>query len=198
MIKIKEAIIVEGKYDKIKLSNIIDGLIITVDGFSLFKDAEKQRLIRNLAKSSGILVLTDSDSAGFVIRNFLSGIVDPSQIKHAYIKEISGRERRKNKDSKEGLLGVEGVTEEEILEAVKKSGILVDSDRDNPDYIKKITVSDLYEFGLTGGENSAELRKKLLKRLDLPSKLSTKAMLDIINKTMSYDTLIKILKENLL
>ena len=122
MIKVKEAIIVEGKYDKIKLSSIIDGLIITTNGFGIFNDKERQYLIRELAKKRGIIVLTDSDSAGFVIRNFLKGSVPKEQIKHAYIPDIFGKEKRKDKRSKEGKLGVEGVSKELILEALRKCG----------------------------------------------------------------------------
>ena len=119
MIKIKEAVIVEGKYDKIRLSNFIDGLIITTDGFGIFKDKEKQRLIKHLADTRGILILTDSDGAGFVIRNFLKGAVSPDKIKHAYIPDILGKEKRKDKPSKEGKLGVEGISDEIIMKITK-------------------------------------------------------------------------------
>ena len=119
MITIKEAVIVEGKYDKIKLSNFIDGLIITTEGFGVFKDKEKQQLIRHLAKVRGLLVLTDSDGAGFVIRSFLKGIVPPEQVKNAYIPDIFGKEKRKASPSKEGKLGVEGLSEEILSKNAK-------------------------------------------------------------------------------
>ena len=125
MLKIKEAIIVEGRYDKIKLSQLVDTPIIETNGFRIFSDKEKQSLIRQIADVRGILVLTDSDSAGFLIRNFLKGAVDKSKIKHCYIPQIEGKEKRKSQKSKEGLLGVEGVTDEIIISAIRKSGATI-------------------------------------------------------------------------
>lgn len=177
MIKIKEAIIVEGKYDKIKLSSFIDGLIITTDGFSLFKDKEKRELIKTLAEKRGILILTDSDGAGFLIRNHIKGFVSSDKIKNAYIPEILGKESRKAKPSKEGTLGVEGVSKEIILKALENC-IVNNEEKENTD---KITKLDLYEKGLFGRENSAQKRDKLKKELSLPKNLSSNALLDVLN-----------------
>lgn len=180
MISIKEAVIVEGRYDKIKLSEVIDTPVIETGGFRIFKDKEKQNLIRKIAGERGILILTDSDSAGFVIRNFLKGNVPEERIKHAYIPQLKGKEKRKSEASKEGFLGVEGVSAEMIADAVRKSGATILGENSE---IKKsdITKQDLYELGLTGKENSAALREKLLKKLELPTYLSTNAMLSALN-----------------
>ena len=188
MISVKEAIIVEGRYDRIKLKAVVDTPIIETGGFRVFKDKEKQKLIRKIAESRGILILTDSDSGGFVIRNFLKGIVPESKIKHAYIPQLKGKEKRKAKASKEGLLGVEGVSEEVILKALKTSGatVLNDSSDAREPEIEKI---HLYELGLTGKENSAVLREKLLKKLELPTYLTTNAMLSALNCLYSLEEL---------
>lgn len=180
MISVKEAIIVEGRYDKIKLSSIVSSPIIDTGGFRVFKDKEKQNLIKKISAQRGLLVLTDSDSAGFVIRNFLKGIVPENELKHAYIPQLRGKEKRKAEASKEGLLGVEGMDEQIIVRAIQNSGATI------LNYDKKvksgdITKSDLYELGLSGRENSAVLREKLLKRLQLPSYLTTNAMLTALN-----------------
>ena len=180
MISIKEAVIVEGRYDKIKLSEVIDTPVIETGGFRIFKDKEKQNLIRKIAEQRGILVLTDSDSAGFVIRNFLKENVPEDKIKHAYIPQLKGKEKRKSEASKEGLLGVEGVSAEIIADAVRKSGAAILGE-DNKIQKSEITKQDLYELGLTGRENSAVLREKLLKKLELPTYLSTNAMLSALN-----------------
>ena len=169
MIKVKEAIIVEGKYDKIKLSNFIDGLIITTEGFGVFKDKEKQALIRYLARERGILVLTDSDGAGFVIRSFLKGCIPREQIKHAYIPDIFGKEKRKNSPSKEGKLGVEGVSEEVIRKAIAASGADCSELSGGKKQAGDISKADLFEMGLSGGTNSKERRNILKEHLGLPS-----------------------------
>ncbi|MBQ7503867.1 MAG: DUF4093 domain-containing protein [Ruminococcus sp.] len=188
MISIKEAVIVEGRYDTIKLSEVIDTPVIETGGFRIFKDKEKQNLIRKIAEERGILVLTDSDSAGFVIRNFLKGSVPEEKIKHAYIPQLKGKEKRKSEASKEGLLGVEGVSAEIIAEAVRKSGATILGE-DNEIKKSEITKQDLYELGLTGRENSAILREKLLKKLELPTYLSTNAMLSALNCLYSLEEL---------
>lgn len=193
MLKIKEAVIVEGKYDKIKLSGLIDAPIIETNGFRVFSDREKQSLIRQIAETRGILVLTDSDGAGFVIRNFLKGAVPKGCIKHCYIPQIEGKEKRKPQKSKEGLLGVEGVTDEVIIEAVKKSGAQIIGEQSEPQ--PQITKADLYILGLTGTQNSANLRKALLKKLNMPSYLSTNAMLSALNCLYSLEELKEILKQ---
>lgn len=188
MISIKEAVIVEGRYDKIKLSEVIDTPVIETGGFRIFKDKEKQNLIRKIAEERGILILTDSDSAGFVIRNFLKGNVPEGKIKHAYIPQLKGKEKRKSEVSKEGLLGVEGVSAEIIADAVRKSGATILGEN-NEIKMSCITKQDLYELGLTGKENSAVLREKLLKKLGLPTYLSTNAMLSALNCLYSLEEL---------
>ena len=195
MIKVKEAIIVEGKYDKIKLSNFIDGLIITTDGFGVFKDKEKQTLIRHLAEKRGILILTDSDSAGFVIRNFLKGTVPSDQIRHAFIPDISGKEKRKTRPSKEGKLGVEGISEEIIEKAIISSGAQCSSEKKKKKTQKDITKTDLFIYGLSGGENSTEKRNILKKHLGLPSNMTANLLLETLNCIITRDEFISICEE---
>lgn len=186
MIHIQQAVIVEGKYDKIKLESILDAVILTTDGFGVFRDKEKQALIRRLASERGILVLTDSDSAGFVIRSFLSGIVPPEQVTHVYIPDVFGKEKRKSAPSKEGKLGVEGVNSRLILEAFQKAGVLCDTAAPAPTR-RRVTKTDLFLDGFSGGKDSAAKRKQLLRALELPERLSANAMLEILNSFLSYD-----------
>lgn len=185
MIKIDKVIIVEGRYDKIKLSSMIDGIIIETEGFGIFKDKDKQKLIRKLAETKGIVIMTDSDSAGFVIRNFITSIVPKEYITNVYIPDIYGKEKRKDSPSKEGKLGVEGVSAEILKEAFKKAGIGVSQSETNER--KKITLNDFFDDGLTGDTQSKRKRTDLLKKLDLPERMSTKAMLDILNTFITYD-----------
>lgn len=185
MIKIDKVIIVEGRYDKIKLSSMIDGIIIETEGFGIFKDKDKQKLIRKLAETKGIAILTDSDSAGFVIRNFITSIVPKEYITNVYIPDIYGKEKRKDSPSKEGKLGVEGVSAEILKEAFKKAEIGVSQSETNER--KKITLNDFFDDGLTGDTQSKRKRTDLLKKLDLPERMSTKAMLDILNTFITYD-----------
>lgn len=185
MIKIDKVIIVEGRYDKIKLSSMIDGIIIETEGFGIFKDKDKQKLIRKLAETKGIVILTDSDSAGFVIRNFITSIVPKEYITNVYIPDIYGKEKRKDSPSKEGKLGVEGISAEILKEAFKKAGIGVSQSESNER--KKITLNDFFDDGLTGDTQSKRKRTDLLKKLDLPERMSTKAMLDILNTFITYD-----------
>lgn len=185
MIKVDRVVIVEGRYDKIKLSSIIDGVIIETEGFGVFKDKEKQKLIRKAAVEKGIVILTDSDSAGFVIRSFITSIVPNECIVNAYIPDIPGKEKRKDTPSKEGKLGVEGVSPEIILTALRQAGIGCEETDETEK--KKVTSIDLYEDGLSGTADSSIKRKKLLKYLDLPERMSQKAMLDLINLFMTYD-----------
>lgn len=187
MLTVKEAIIVEGRYDKIKLSGIVNAPIIETGGFRVFSDKEKQSLIRQIAAKRGILVLTDSDAAGFVIRNFLRGVVPAEQIKHCYIPQIDGKEKRKPHRSKEGLLGVEGVTDEVIIRAIRQSGatVLGEETRER----QPVTKADLCLLGLAGGENAAVRRQALLKELNLPTYLSANAMLTALNCLFSPEEL---------
>ncbi|MBE7017347.1 MAG: DUF4093 domain-containing protein [Ruminococcaceae bacterium] len=179
MISINEVIVVEGKYDKNTLSQIVDATILETSGFGIFKDKKSQEMLRSLARRRGIIILTDSDGAGFVIRNFISGIVEPQYIKHAYIPDIEGKERRKSTASKEGKLGVEGMTPEIIIEALRRSGATIDSDI----YENRLEISkaDLYAMGLFGKEGSAEKRMLLQKELSLPEHLSSNSLLKVLN-----------------
>lgn len=183
MIRIREAVIVEGKYDKIKLSALVDGVIIETNGFRIFKDPEKMSLIRALAQKRGILILTDSDAAGFVIRNHLKGSIPSSQIKHAYIPGIFGKERRKARPSKEGKLGVEGVPIDRIREAILRSGATLEDEK-APQTGEGISKLDLFYAGLSGKEESAEKRAQLLKHLNLPEYLSANALIQALNCLM--------------
>ena len=192
MIKIRQAVIVEGKYDKIKLSSIIDAPIIQTDGFGIFKDKELQRLIRMLAEKRGILVLTDSDSAGFKIRSFIGSTVDKKYITNAYIPDIFGKEKRKTEPSKEGKLGVEGVSEEIIMQALANAGVLYENSQEQG---RPITKLDLYEFGFTGGENSSEKRAALLKYYALPSRLTANALVTVLNCITTYERFVEDIKE---
>ena len=185
MIKINKIIVVEGKYDKIKLSSIVDGVIIETSGFGIFKDKEKQKLIRRLAAEKGLLILTDSDSAGFMIRSFLSSIVPSEYITNVYIPDIFGKEKRKEAPSKEGKLGVEGVSSEILIQALQKAGVSSSSSESSSH--KKVTNVDLFEDVFSGGPDSREKRLKLLRFLELPERMTTKALLQVINSIMTYD-----------
>lgn len=194
MIKLNEAVIVEGRYDKILLRGFIDAPIIETGGFRVFKDKEKQKLIRKLSETRGIIIMTDSDSAGFVIRNFLRGIVPAGKIKHCYIPQIRGKEKRKAEVSKEGYLGVEGLDEKTIIEALERSGVNICSKSAETEF-EEISKADFYELGLIGKENSAKLREKLLKKLGMPTYLSANAFLAVLNCFYSKKDLLDILRE---
>lgn len=182
MIKIKEAIIVEGIYDKVKLTNIFDTVIVPTGGFDIFKNQNTQKLVKKLAASRGIIVFTDCDRAGFVIRNFIKNIVKTGTVKHAYIPEIEGKEKRKQSPSKEGFLGVEGVSDEIIKSAIEKCGT-----SENIKNKRAVTKADLFADGLSGGEESYKYRKMLTKELDLPHRISANMLLDVINSLYDYD-----------
>lgn len=188
MIHIAQAIIVEGKYDKIKLSSIMDAVILVTNGFRIFRDPEKMALIRYYAKITGVIVLTDSDTAGFKIRNYLKGAVQEGKLYHVYIPDIYGKERRKEKPSAEGKLGVEGIDKKRLLEAFAKAGILADETAEETDPITKL---DLYELGLSGGADSKQKRKALQKKLGLPDLLSASSLLEVLNTMMTRDELYK-------
>ena len=185
MISLKEAVIVEGKYDKIRLSSLIDALIIPTGGFSIFQDKDKRNWIRKLAKENGIVILTDSDRAGREIRNYIQSIVGKEgTVYHAYIPEIFGKEKRKTKPSKEGTIGVEGTPDEIILKALKAAGVT--QDRSNQ-VSAGLTKADLMEVGLVGLGESAQKRRVLLEKLSLPKNLSANAMLKAINSSLSKE-----------
>ena len=189
MKKIKEVVIVEGKYDRNTLSQVVDCTIIETSGFGVFNDKQKAELIRRLAEKRGIIVLTDSDGAGFVIRNHIKGIVKDGCIKQAYIPDIYGKERRKNAPSKEGKLGVEGMRPEIILEVLRKAGATFEDEEASSSPRDTITKADFYELGLSGKPDCAALRAKLIKKLDLPEKISANALLDVVNSLYSKDEL---------
>ena len=193
MIKLDMPVIVEGKYDIIKLSNIIDGLIIKTDGFGIFKDREKQQLIRRLAGEKGIIVLTDSDSAGFMIRNFISSVVPKDKIINVYIPDIYGKEKRKSEGGKEGKLGVEGMREEVLLDAFDKAGVLCG--KSEATERRLITNVDLYEWGFSGKSDSKTKRQKLLRSLALPERMSTSNLVKILNSFVTYEEFTEKAKE---
>ena len=178
MLNIKEAIIVEGKYDKMRLERVCSSPIFTTEGFRIFKDKEKREFLKALAKERGLLILTESDRAGFMIRNHIKGFVTEGEVKQAYIPEILGKERRKTAASKEGKLGVEGMSDEVLNEIFKKFA--------SPSPLsEKITKTDLYTMGLYGGAESAASRRSICKRLSIPESISVNALLDALNSFMT-------------
>lgn len=181
MLKIKEAVIVEGRYDKLKLSNLLDTLIVETGGFHIYKDKEKLKFIKKLASERGIIVLTDSDHSGFQIRGLLSSEIPKEQIKHLYIPDVFGKEKRKNKPSKEGKLGVEGIDDQTLLSLFEKQGIKADKVTKSD----SVTSYDLYDLGFSGTDGAKQKKKKLLKSLDLPEFLSTSSLLSYINSSMT-------------
>lgn len=192
MVKVKEVIVVEGRYDKNTLAQVVDAVIVETAGFGIFSDTEKLEMIRRLAERQGIVVLTDSDGAGFVIRNYLKGAVDPKKVKHAYIPDVSGREKRKRSWSKERKLGVEGMKPEVLLAALQRSGATLDDmAASEPD--ARISKADLYAAGLSGRPDSAAKRQTLLKQLALPERLSPNAMLDVLNALMSREEFLQLI-----
>ena len=195
MYKVKEAIIVEGTYDKIKLSSFIEGIIFATGGFSIINNKKKSQTLKTLAENMGIVILTDSDSAGFQIRNYIKQLISEGQIKHAYIPEIKGKEKRKTKAGKEGLLGVEGISPEIIIKALKDAGCEIDGDKSSPKEITPITKSDLYLLGLSGTDNSAKKRQALLNSLGLPSKISSNMLLSVLTRLLTKDELARLVKE---
>lgn len=187
MIKLGEAVIVEGKYDKIKLSNFIDAVIVPTNGFSVFKDKEKIKYIRLLARKKGLIIITDSDSAGMQIRSYLKKICGTETIKNVYIPQIKGKEKRKNAPSKEGYLGVEGMDEAVITDALKKSGIICKKCSAH----KPITKQDLYIYGLSGCVDSRQKRESFAKFSELPVGMSSSAFCDAVNAIYEYDEFLK-------
>lgn len=192
MVKVKEAIVVEGKYDKNTLSQIVDAPIFQTDGFGIMHDRELLSLLRKVAQVRGLIVLTDSDGAGFVIRNHLKSAIPPEQLKHAYIPDIIGKERRKSSPGKEGKLGVEGMTPEVILQSLRNAGATMD-DVAAETYTEEITKTDLYFMGLSGTADSKAKRIALLKKLDLPERMSSNAMLQALNLLYSKEELIALI-----
>lgn len=191
MVKIREAIVVEGRYDKNTLSQIVDAPIFQTDGFRILKNKEQLALLRRMAEERGLIVFTDSDGAGFVIRNYLKGAIQSQYLKHAYIPDIPGKEKRKASPGKEGKLGVEGMTREIILNALTRAGATIEGE--NLPAKQVITKQDLVDMGLSGGPNSAALRKELLNKLEFPAHMSANAMLQAFNLLYSKEELMQIL-----
>ncbi len=197
MKKVREVIVVEGRYDKNTLCQTVDAAVFPVDGFAVFNDKEKLSLLRRLADERGLIVLTDSDGAGFVIRNYLKGALPKDKVKQAYIPDFYGKERRKRKAGKEGKLGVEGMRPEVLLSALERAGATFEGE-DAPAPAKEpLTRTDLYELGLTGGPDSAEKRRTLMKKLALPEHLSTSAMMDALNLLYGRAELLALLDEEM-
>ena len=185
MIRIREAIIVEGRYDKNTLAQIVDAPILETSGFGIFHDSQRLALLRRLAETRGIIVLTDSDGAGFVIRNYLRGAIDPAQVKHAYIPDVAGKERRKRAPGKEGKLGVEGMRPEVLLEALRRCGATFQGE-EAPVRSAELTKADMMEKGLVG-PGSAARRQQVLKELELPEHLTANGLLEAMNLLLSRE-----------
>ena len=193
MVKIREAIVVEGRYDKNTLSQILDASILETSGFGIFKDKQQMALLRKIAETRGLIVFTDSDGAGFVIRNHIKSAIPGKYLKHAYIPDIYGKEKRKSAPGKEGKLGVEGMTRDVILESLRRAGATIEGE-DAP-VSQQITKQDLMELGLSGTADAAANRLKLLKKLNLPERMSPNAMLQALNLLYTLEDLTTILSE---
>jgi ribonuclease M5 len=188
MLRIREAVVVEGRYDKNTLSQLVDTVILETSGFGVFRDGELLALLRRLAEKRGLVILTDADGAGFVLRNFLKGAIPPEQVKHAYIPDIFGKERRKREPGREGKVGVEGMSPAVLEEALRRAGAtFLDERTPSAPRSRPITKADLYAMGLSGGKGSAERRRALLQRLELPERLSPNALVEVLNALFSYE-----------
>lgn len=193
MIKLNQAIVVEGKYDKITLQNIVDATIIATDGYHIFKDRNKRDLIRILAEKNGIIVITDSDSAGAMIRSYLKQICPENTVCNVYVPQLKGKEKRKSKPSKQGFLGVEGLDKQTILNAIERSGVTGVKEQETSS--RKVTKTDLFALKLSGCENSAALRASVCRYLNLPSGMSSNAFLDCINAIYDYENFFEAVKK---
>ena len=194
MLKIKEAIVVEGRYDKNTLSQVVDALIIPVDGFQIFKKKDTVQMLRKLAATQGLIIFTDSDGAGFVIRNYLKGALPQDRIKQAYVPDVTGKERRKKHGSKEGKLGVEGMRPEVILDALRRAGATFEGEGAHAPAERTITKADFFEWGLSGRPDSTARRAAVLKALDLPQHMTANALLEFINAVGTRQQLCEILQ----
>lgn len=192
MLRVKYPVIVEGRYDKIKLSSILEADIITTDGFSIFNDSDKLSLIRKLAAQDKVILLTDSDRAGFRIRSYLSGAIAADRLVQIFIPELPGKEKRKQKPSAEGTVGVEGTPAELLRTLFAQAGVLRDGDEPPQ---TAITRQQLYELGLNGGANSAALRRRVARALGLPQKLSTSALCTVLPRLTTYDRLAELVAQ---
>ena len=193
MVKIREAIVVEGRYDKNTLSQIVDAPILETSGFGIFKDKQQMALLRKVAQHRGLIVLTDSDGAGFVIRNHIKSAIPGKYLKHAYIPDRYGKEKRKAAPGKEGKLGVEGMTPEILLEALKNAGATIEGEETAP--VQAITKQDLMELGLSGGADASAKRLALLKKRDLPEHMSANAMLQALNLLYTLEELTELVRK---
>ena len=192
MIHLRQAVVVEGRYDKAKLASILDAVIIETGGFRIFKDKEKLAMLREIARRQGLVILTDSDTAGFKIRRYLGGSIPKEQIINAYIPDIFGKEKRKDKPSAEGKLGVEGVPAEVIRKALEQVGVFAEPAEEQT---RRITKTDLMEQGFSGGANSSRLRERLKKKLGLPEHLGTNALVGVLGCILSYEEFLKLAAE---
>ncbi len=181
MRRIREVIVVEGRYDKNALKQVVEATVVETGGFGVFNDRERLALLRRLAAERGLILLTDSDGAGFVIRNFLKGVIPRSQLKQAYIPDVYGKERRKAAPGKEGKLGVEGMSPQVLLTALERAGATFEDGQPPEERAEPITKADLYGLGLTGGQDSQARRQALLKKLGLPEHMTANAMLEALN-----------------
>ena len=188
MIRIREVIVVEGRYDKAALQNAVDAVIVDTAGFGIFSDREKLALLRRLAQVRGLVVLTDSDSGGFLIRNYLKGAIGNGQVKHAYIPDIPGRERRKKSPSREGKLGVEGMRPEVLEQALRRAGATIEGEEQDAKP-PVMTKAEFYALGLTGRPDSARRRQAVKKALDLPERLTVNGLLDVVNALCTREEL---------
>ena len=191
MYKIREAIVVEGRYDKNTLAQVVDAPILETSGFGIMKDKQQLELLRKIAKKRGLIVFTDSDGAGFVIRNYLKSCIEPAYLKHAYIPDMPGKERRKRTHGKEGKLGVEGMTPEVIVACLRRAGATIDGESLENNY-DKLTKFDMFTLGLSGSPDSKERRTRLLKSLDLPEHMSSNALLQALNLLYTKDEIIRL------
>lgn len=196
MYKIKEAIVVEGTYDKIRLSQIVDTLIIKTDGFSVYKNKQLMAMIKRIAKEQGIVIFTDSDSAGFQIRSFIKQNIPKEYVKHAYIPDIKGKERRKREPGKEGLIGVEGVDNKVLIDALKKAGCEFFGENTSRKSSSEITKVHMFKLGFSGGAESKAKRERLLKMLKLPMKMSSNMLLEVLNELFTYDEFCEFLQKH--
>lgn len=188
--KIREVIVVEGRYDKNALSQVVDALIFETGGFSIFHNTEKLEALRMLARERGLILLTDSDGAGFVIRNHLRSLIPPEQIRQAFVPAIPGKERRKEKASRQGILGVEGMRPEILLEALRRAGVTEETERE-----PEINTADFYRLGLTGGTGAKELRQRLAVRLDLPPQISQSDLKKAVSFLLTREELEKLVSQ---
>lgn len=195
MYTIRETVLVEGLYDKIRLSRFLDGVIYTTNGFQIFHNQKEIETLRTIARKTGLVILTDSDAAGFRIRNYVKQFFFGCEVYHAYIPEIPGKEKRKQKPGKEGLLGVEGIEDALILDALRRAGCTIDGDAIPRPKSRQITKADFFAAGLSGTADSAARRRKVCDLLGLPGRISANMLLDVVNRLLDYDEYMALIRE---